>query len=180
MINWDIDSSWSLFLDRDGVINERIMGDYVKSVHEFNFLPNVPQAIAGFSSLFKHVFIVTNQQGIGKGLMTESNLLDIHDYMCQEVEKVGGKITKCYYAPGIESKKNQLRKPKPGMGLLAQRQYPEVDFEKSIMVGDSDSDIVFGQNLGMKTVRIKTVEPARVEADITVNSLEELYKLLKK
>ena len=180
MTNWQIDSSWTLFLDRDGVINERIMGGYVRNLEEFKFLPNVPNAIATLSKLFGNVFVVTNQQGIGKGIMTESNLLEIHAYMQNEVEKCGGQIKKCYYAPGITSPQNQLRKPRPGMALLAQRQHKSVDFKRSVMVGDSDSDIIFGQNLGMKTVRVKTAEPINTEADITVTSLVELANLLVK
>jgi len=179
MTEWKIDSSWTLFLDRDGVINERIMQGYVRSIEEFTFLPDVPKAISQLSDIFGNVFVVTNQQGIAKGLMTESNLLDIHDYMCREVEKEGGKIVKCFYAPGLESKKNSLRKPNPGMALLAKRQFPGIDFERSVMVGDSNSDILFGKNLGMKTVRIRTVEPITVPADITVESLNDFVKLLE-
>ena len=116
---------------------------------------------------------MTNQQGIGKGIMTESNLLEIHGYMTKEVENLNGTITKCYYAPDLSSDKNLLRKPNTGMALLAKNDYPEVNFEKSIMVGDSDSDIQFGINLGMKTVRIQTVEPINIKADFTFNSLQE-------
>lgn len=180
MIEWDIDDTWTLFLDRDGVINERIMSGYVRNVEEFKFLPNVPESIAELSKIFGNVFIVTNQQGIGKGLMTESNLSEIHTYMQTEVEKRGGKITKCYYAPGIASPNNQMRKPKPGMALLAQRQFKSVDFRKSVMVGDSDSDIVFGKNLGMKTVRIKTIEPVGVDADFSCSALVEFLQKIKK
>ncbi len=180
MNKWGIDSTWTLFLDRDGVINDRIMSGYVTTIEEFIFLPDVPQSIAKLSQLFGNVFVVTNQQGIAKGLMTESNLLELHSYMQQSVEKEGGKITKSYYAPGASSPKNELRKPKPGMALLAQRQFEGVDFNKSVMVGDTDSDILFGQNLGMKTVRVQTVEPIKIQADITVSSLKEFTKLLIK
>ncbi len=180
MNKWKIDSTWTLFLDRDGVINERIMSGYVTSIEEFIFLPEVPQSIAKLSHLFGNVFVVTNQQGIAKGLMTESNLLELHAYMHDEVAKIGGKITKSYYAPGASSPKNELRKPKPGMALLAQRQFDGIDFNKAVMVGDTDSDILFGQNLGMKTVRVRTVETIKVPADITVNSLVEFTNLLIK
>jgi histidinol-phosphate phosphatase family protein len=178
--DWNIDASWTLFLDRDGVINERIMSGYVKAIDEFHFLGGVKEAIKEFTSIFQYIFVVTNQQGIAKELMTERNLSDIHAYMQSEVEKVGGKIDKCYYAPGIASPKNELRKPKPGMAYLAQRQFPNVDFSKAIMVGDSDSDIVFGKNLGMKTVRVATVEPIGFEADFTVESLQEFAKWIIK
>lgn len=180
MIDWPIDDSWTLYLDRDGVINERIMSGYVTGLHEFHFLPEVPESIAKLSMIFGNVFVVTNQQGIGKGLMSESNLLEIHTYMQSEVEKKGGKITKCYYAPGIASPKNEMRKPKPGMALLSQRQFKNIDFSKAVMVGDSDSDMIFGKNLGMKTVRVRTVEPIGVNADLTVESLGELVKILTK
>ena len=80
MKDWQVDSTWTLFLDRDGVINERLMDDYVKNTNEFTLLPGVAGAIAKANKLFGHVFVVTNQQGIGKGLMTERNLLDVHSY----------------------------------------------------------------------------------------------------
>lgn len=173
----EIDHTWTLFLDRDGVINVRKMGGYIQSVEEFEFLPQVPESIAFFSTKVDRIFVVTNQQGIAKGLMTECNLLDIHRYMCEKIETFGGKITACYFAPELKSADVSLRKPNPGMALQAQRDFPEVDFNKSIMVGDTDSDILFGKNLGMKTVRIKTVEPIGIDADFTVESLEELKKL---
>ncbi len=177
---FNADKSWSLFLDRDGVINVRKMNGYILSVDEFQFLPNVSDSIAYFSTVFQYVFVVTNQQGISKGLMTERNLFDIHDYMCNQIIEKGGKISSCYFAPEFKTEVNSLRKPNPGMALQAKSDFPSVDFEKSIMVGDTDSDIKFGKNLGMKTVRVKTVEPIGIEADLTVESLKELMDLWKR
>ncbi|MCO5259493.1 MAG: HAD-IIIA family hydrolase [Crocinitomicaceae bacterium] len=176
---WNIDSSWTLFLDRDGVINSRKIGGYIETIDEFEFLPNAKSAIVAFSHLFNHVFVVTNQQGIGKGIMTESNLLDIHRYMMDEVENDGGKITKCYHAPALANDNSPLRKPNTGMGLLAQSEFDGVDFQKSIMIGDSDSDIIFGTNLGMKTVRIVGDKLPAVEADLNVKSLYDFYKMIQ-
>lgn len=175
---WHIDKSWTLFLDRDGVINERIMGGYVRSVEEFVPLPGAIESIARLSDIFGLVFVVTNQQGIGKGLMTENNLKEIHLLLMQEVDSLGGELNGCYYAPDIDGPHNQLRKPKPGMALLAQRQHKMIDFGKSVMVGDSDTDILFGKNLGMKTVRIQTVESIGVQADLTLNSLTDFRTLI--
>lgn len=176
MIFPEVDQDWTLFLDRDGVINDRKMGGYIENIEEFHFLPGVVEAIVGFSKIFKYIFIVTNQQGISKGIMTESNLSDIHRYMTQQIEKAGGKIDACYYAPGLKATDNTRRKPFPGMALEAKEKFPLVDFRKSIMVGDTDSDIQFGKNLGMKTVRIKTVEPIGIDADATVNNLKEILR----
>ncbi len=173
-----VDSSWTLFLDRDGVINVRKMGGYIQSIDEFKFLPNIASTIAEMSHIFNHVFVVTNQQGISKGLMTEGNLFDIHRYMMQEIEQLGGKITQCYHASALNSENSPMRKPNTGMGLLAKENYPEIDFEKSIMVGDSDTDIEFGIKLGMKTVRIVTSEKINVPADYSLNSLDELGNII--
>ncbi len=172
----EIDKSWTLFLDRDGVINERIIGQYVKTIEEFIPLPEAIESIAGLSNIFGLVFVVTNQQGIAKGLMTERNLQEIHRSLMNQVEQMGGRLEKCYYAPGLAGSHDHLRKPKPGMALLAQRQHKMVEFSRSVMVGDTDSDIIFGKNLGMKTVRIRTVEPIKVEADLTLESLADFYK----
>jgi histidinol-phosphate phosphatase family protein len=180
MTKWKVDNSWTLFLDRDGVINIRLQDDYVKSNDEFQFITGSDDAIVSLSKIFGWVFVVTNQQGIGKGLMTESNLSEIHRFMERSVEVKGGSITKVYYAPGLSSPNNYMRKPKPGMALLAQRQHKGVDFSKSIMVGDTDSDILFGSKLGMKTVRIVSeIETVKVEADLTIGSLFELQKYLE-
>jgi histidinol-phosphate phosphatase family protein len=172
-----IDSTWSLFLDRDGVINERIVGSYVREVDEFHFLPGVLEAIELFSKYFAHLFVVTNQQGIGKGYMTERNLEEVHRYMRMEIERNGGKITAIYHAPQLASENHPDRKPGPGMGLRARNEYPDVDFSKSILVGDSDSDIIFGKNLGMVTVKIG--DQGDGEPDFVVSSLPECIQLFE-
>lgn len=180
MLDWNIDHSWTLFLDRDGVINERKMGGYTLHVDEFKFLPKIPETIAALSQLFSYVFVATNQQGIAKKVMTRRNLSEIHAYMCSQVKLHGGKIDKVYYAPELKNEKSKMRKPNPGMALEAKKDFPTVDFQKSIMVGDTDSDILFGMNLGMKTVRIKTEEPIGIQSDLTVSSLVEFYEWIKK
>ncbi|WP_430406866.1 D-glycero-alpha-D-manno-heptose-1,7-bisphosphate 7-phosphatase [Fluviicola sp.] len=179
MKDWHLDYSWTLFLDRDGVINERIMDDYVKQRSEFILLPGVARSIAKANKLFSYIFVVTNQQGIGKGLMTERNLLDIHAY-CSELLKVENAfINKYFFAPDLASDNSDLRKPNSGMALAAKQEFPTVDFQKSIMVGDSDSDIEFGKKLGMKTVFIghnRVLE--HKTADLTCDSLESFINLM--
>ena len=160
-----IDKSWTLFLDRDGVINERLLGNYVKSVEEFRFIPGVLDAIAHFSQLFGRIVVVTNQQGINKGLMSERNLNDIHRYMLLEIERHGGRIDAVYFAPQLTQENSDMRKPRPGMGLQAKVDFPDIDFAKSVMIGDSDSDIIFGQTLGMITVKLDNSDESTSNPD---------------
>ncbi|GAP44364.1 histidinol-phosphate phosphatase family domain [Lentimicrobium saccharophilum] len=149
-----IDKSWTLFLDRDGVINKRLPGDYVKAPEQFIFIEGVLEAFRTFSSVFKHIIVVTNQQGIGKGLMTTGQLDLIHNKMMNEITLNGGRVDGIFYAPALDSQGSFLRKPSVGMGLLARKQFKDILFKKSVMAGDSVSDMIFGNRLGMKTVLI--------------------------
>jgi D-glycero-D-manno-heptose 1,7-bisphosphate phosphatase len=77
----NIDNSWTLFLDRDGVINNRIIDDYIKDWEDFEFIDRVLEAMQKLSLIFGKILIVTNQQGIGKGLMIENDLNKVHAKM---------------------------------------------------------------------------------------------------
>lgn len=145
-----IDRSWTLFLDRDGVINQRIAGDYVKRVEEFVFLDGVLEALQLLATQFGRIVVVTNQQGIGKGAMTEADLSAIHTHMLAEVGKAGGRIDAVFHCPSVEADNPPCRKPNTGMALEAQAQFSDIIFAKSIMVGDSPSDMEFGRRLGMR------------------------------
>jgi histidinol-phosphate phosphatase family protein len=147
-----INQGWTLFLDRDGVINSRILGGYVRKWEQFEFLPGVPEALRTLSSEFSKIIIVSNQQGIGKGLMTEEELLSLHRKMLEEIERNGGRIDQIYYSPHLENENSIKRKPNVGMALTARKEFPGISFKRSVMVGDSISDMVFGKRLRMVNV----------------------------
>jgi histidinol-phosphate phosphatase family protein len=149
-----IDGTWTLFLDRDGVINRRLAGDYVKNWDQFEFLPGVPDAMKVFAGMFGKIIVVTNQQGIGKNLMTEEGLQEIHRRMVKEVEDAGGRIDRVYFSPHLEKEGSFLRKPEIGMALKAKRDFPVIRMKRSVMAGDSVSDMLFGHRCRMKTVFI--------------------------
>jgi len=146
----------TLFLDRDGVINTRLVDDYVKTWKEFEFIEGVLEAISIFSKEFDRIFIVTNQQGIGKGIMSEEDLDKIHSRMIEEIEAKGGRIDKIYFCKHLAKENHIDRKPRVGMGLRARKDFREIRFKRSIMVGDSISDMKFGKRLKMKTVYISS------------------------
>jgi histidinol-phosphate phosphatase family protein len=176
--NWKIDSSWSLFLDRDGVINERLFGSYVLSKRDFVFKEGVLEMSAELFCRFSHVFITTNQQCIGKGMVSAKAVDELHKWMVSEFRKHGADINNVYVAPELNDAASTRRKPNPAMGMEAKKHYPEIDFSKSIMVGDTDSDIEFGKKLGMKTVLVRSKGQCSSFPDIKVSSLEELNRLL--
>lgn len=149
-----ISKDWSLFLDRDGVINRRLVDDYVKHPEDFIFEPGAPEAVKKFGEMFGRIVVVTNQQGIGKGLMTTETLGEIHRHMLSEIKKTGGRLDAVYFCPGLRTENPFCRKPQVGMALKARKDFPEINFKKSIIAGDSKSDMQFGKRLKMKTVLI--------------------------
>lgn len=170
----NIDKSWSLFLDRDGVINKRLFDDYVKRVDEFEFLPGVPEAFKKFSDIFGRIFVITNQRGIARDIMTEKDLEAIHDYMINGIKNSGGRIDKIYFCPHDRDQNCGCRKPDIGSALKAKQDFPEVDFSKSIMVGDTSPDIQFGKNAGMYTIKVTSKDTEIY----SVSSLIELAGIL--
>ena len=148
MKSHNIESSWTIFLDRDGVINEKIVDGYVRSWEEFSFIKKALEAISNLSKRFPKILVVTNQRGVGKGLMSEDELIIIHEKMCKAINKESGRIDKVYYCTD-KSESSEFRKPNVGMALQAKKDFPEINFTKSIMIGDSISDMLFGDNLGM-------------------------------
>ncbi len=142
-----IDKSWTLFLDRDGVINNEKLGDYINTWEEFRFFPGVKEAMKIFADTFGDIFIITNQRGVAKGVTKLENLQLIHKNLSEEVATAGGRITKIYYCCDLDDS-SQNRKPNPGMGLQAKKEFPEVDFARSVMIGNTIGDMEFGRNLG--------------------------------
>lgn len=171
--NLSIDKTWTLFLDRDGVINKKLENDYVKHWIEFEFIDGVTRALKTLNNVFGKIVVVTNQQGIGKGLYRTEDLELIHKNMLYEIEYMGGRIDKVYFSPYLSSENHPTRKPGIGMALAAKNDFSEIDFTKSIIVGDSVSDMEFGRNAGMKTVFISENNANDPKIDFNFKSLSE-------
>lgn len=153
----DITKYDTLLLDRDGTINVHIIGDYVRSWSDFEFIPGVFEALAKFAEHFKHIFIVTNQRGIGKGKYTERDLADIHARMCAEIERHGGRIDGIYYCTALDES-DVHRKPGRGMFDSILQDYPDVEPAKCLMLGDGDVDMEFARNCGIAGVKVDSVK----------------------
>lgn len=154
----NIDATWTLFLDRDGVINKEIRDGYVLNWEMFRFEEGVLAALPLLAGKFGHIVMVTNQRCIGKGLLTEEGLRDIHTRMLEAVTAQGGRIDKIYFCPDLDNN-SPCRKPNEGMALQAKTDFPDIDFSKSVMVGNTLSDMKFGKDKGMTTVFIPSTKP---------------------
>lgn len=143
----NIDSSWTLFIDRDGVVNDEKYLDYIHTWDEFKFYKGVKEAFRIFNKRFGYIIMVTNQRGVAKGITKLKDLQIIHKNMVREIEAAEGRIDKIYVCAEMESPN---RKPNPGMGLQALEDFPGIDLSKSVMIGNTLSDMRFGRNLGVK------------------------------
>ncbi|MFN8243458.1 MAG: HAD family hydrolase [Ferruginibacter sp.] len=163
-----IDASWTLFLDRDGVINHEKHKDYIHTWEEFRFYEGAKEAFAVFARSFHRIIIVTNQRGVGKGITKLTDLEEIHWRLHDAVKSSGGRIDAVYYCPDLDDS-SPNRKPNPGMGLQALKDFPDIEPDKVIMVGNTMSDMLFGRNLGAKTVFLPTTRPEVNQQDPAID-----------
>jgi len=144
----------TVILDRDGVLNNRPpQGAYVRRWSEFKWLPGALEALRLLNQSGYRVAIVSNQAGIGRGLMTETDLQDIHTRMSAEAEAAGGRIEQIYYCPHDWNHGCECRKPKPGMLFQAQREL-NLDLSRTMFFGDDERDGEAADNAGCVFVRV--------------------------
>ena len=153
----------TVFLDRDGVLNEKLPeGQYVTSWADFHLLPGVTQAIAQLNQAQLRVIVVSNQRGIALGLYSSADVLSIDANLRLVLQEAGAHIDGFYFCPHDKQQCN-CRKPLPGLFEQAVAQFPSITAETSVIVGDSLSDIEFGRRLGMLTIFIEG-DPTRQKA----------------
>lgn len=176
-----IDNSWTIFIDRDGVINHEKKDDYIRNWREFVFYDGVREVFPALNKKFGKVIIVSNQRGVGRELMTETELAGIHRHMEKQITGSNGKIDGIYYCTSTDTKHPE-RKPNPGMAFRSLEDFPAIDLSRSVMIGNKLSDMKFGRNAGMYTIFIATTHPEtsfpHPDIDARFNSLPDFVKAL--
>ena len=167
---------WCLFLDRDGVMNRQIVDDYVRRWREFEWLPRAPLALKKLRAWAPHLVVVTNQQGIGKGLMSADDVATIHHRLRAELAVNGVWIDAFQVCPHLEPAGCTCRKPRPGLVLDWLGQHPASEPSLSIMVGDSQSDLELAHNVaatagGCSSIQIGARTNRGAVADASFDSL---------
>jgi D-glycero-D-manno-heptose 1,7-bisphosphate phosphatase len=150
----------AVFLDRDGTIV--VHEPYLSSPDQLKLLPNAAQGIRVFKEYGYLIIVVTNQSGVARGFFDEKRLILIHKKLISMLEEEGAVIDDLYYCPhhteGIIERYKvdcNCRKPKPGMILDAARKY-HIDLTQSLMIGDSEADMLAGRDAGCKCVLVRS------------------------
>jgi D-glycero-D-manno-heptose 1,7-bisphosphate phosphatase len=149
-----IDRTWTVFVDRDGVINRRVDGDYVRTVDDFHLLPGALDGLAALAERVGPIVVVTNQQGVGKGLVDPGALAAVHDRLVRLVSDAGGRIDAVLVCPHRASDGCDCRKPATGLARRAEAELVGVDLGRAVMIGDSAGDVGFARGLGIPMVLV--------------------------
>ncbi len=165
-------ASWTVFLDRDGVLNRKAPeGDYIRTPEAFAWLPGVLAALRALGDAGARMIVVTNQRGVGRGLIQPADLEAIHTRLRAEARDAGATVEGIFVCPHAGGTCD-CRKPGIGLFQQAQRSFPAIDFHRAIMVGDNLSDMQAGRAIGARTVLVG--QAARgMEADATAASLAD-------
>ncbi|MDG2454573.1 MAG: HAD-IIIA family hydrolase [Bacteroidia bacterium] len=146
---------YTLFLDRDGVLNEPIVDDYARQPSDLILVSELANSIEALLVQFKRVILVTNQQGVGRKVMSDIDLEDVHLKMYNHLKNRDVQwFDAAFFAPYLKTENHTWRKPNNGMLHKARAYFPDIDWKKSIMVGDSPGDMQLADSLGIIKVRI--------------------------
>lgn len=163
----------AVFLDRDGTIVAH--KPFLSSPDELELLTNAAEGLRLFKKYGYMAILVTNQSGIARGFFNEGQLALVHKKLLNMLEDEGITIDDVYYCPhhieGVIEKYKivcECRKPKTGMFQSAARRH-SIDLSRSIMIGDSEVDMMAGKNAGCKSILIKNTHSDEILRNLVVN-----------
>lgn len=168
----------TVFLDRDGVLNRRaVEGDYIKAPNELHLLDGAVEGVRLLNEEGMLVVVVTNQRGIALGRLSTRDLEHIHAALRDRLAAGGARLDGIYHCPH-EYGTCDCRKPDIGLFVQAQRDYPEIDFSRSAVIGDSPSDMTAAHRLGARGILVMGDDAPRRPSNEPV-SFEHATSLLE-
>lgn len=162
-----------LLLDRDGtVIVDTGLNDRPEKIE---LLPNAAEGLGKFRDAGYQFFIVTNQGGIAAEIYSEEDYQAVQSKIMELLEKERISIQSSRHCPHSREGGCECRKPALGMWESLMGEFPHLEPSNCLMVGDKDSDILFGRNIGCQTARIDSGQyPLEESADYLVKDLSQL------
>lgn len=169
----------AIFLDRDGVLS--VEKSYITKVEELEIFPYTAQCIQEFKKLGYYAICISNQSAVGRGMMQMTDLQEINQFLKEQTN-----IDAIYCCPHYWKGNDPIcncRKPQSGLFMQSMREF-SIDLKKSYMVGDRATDILAGQNIGVKTILLESgYGSKRLEADVTPDhifqDLRDVVRILR-
>ena len=171
----------AVFLDRDGVIN--IEKDYLYKIEDFEFIDGVFSSLKYLQDLNYKLFIITNQSGIGRGYYSQKDFDTLTLWMLEQFKQNDIKISQVELCPHSPKDKCECRKPKTKMIENILENYPDIDLEKSWLIGDKSSDILCAKNAKIKnTIQVESgykVDEKLSKANFILPSIKNITSIIK-
>lgn len=167
-----------IFFDRDGIVNESPGPGYVERWEDFHLMAGFVTALQTVTSKGYPAVIITNQQGVAKGLYSEDDLNGMHEKMRAQLREQGLDVLDIFQCTHLASDDCSCRKPKPGMILQASEKHA-LELSGSWMIGDSEKDVEAGRAAGCRTIRVCPLSEDS-QAEFHVERMEEVAAILEK
>ncbi len=142
-----------VFLDRDGTIIED--KNFLKTPDEIEFIPGSVQAIRILRNLGYKIVVISNQSGIGRGILTEKMVREVNDCLLRRLKEKEAPVDALYFCPHHRDNNCSCRKPKTGMPQKAAQEL-KLNLKNAVVIGDKLTDVELGKNMGAKTVLVLT------------------------
>lgn len=144
-------SARAVFFDRDGTLMEEV--HYCADPAQVRLYAGVAEGLRKLKQAGFRTFIVSNQSGIGRGLITEAQYRAVQAELMAQIGE--GLIDASYFCPDAPGTPSTRRKPEPGMLLEAAAEF-DVDLGGCYMIGDKTADVECGRRAGVRTILVLT------------------------
>jgi len=171
-----------IFLDRDGVINVDV--GYTYKIKDLVFTEGGPEVLKGLQGAGFTLVMVTGQSGIARGYYNEADMHKFNDHMIEQLKGYGVKIEAVAWCPHGSDDGCECRKPKLGMAKEIEKQIGEIDYENSWTIGDKTADVLFGKNMGTKTMLVRSRYweenelSGEEKPDVIIDSMKEAAEIV--
>ena len=163
-------SQRTVFLDRDGtIIKEK---DFIKDPQEIEFISGSIQAIKILKNLGYKIIVVSNQSGVGRGILTEEMVKKVNHFFMRKLAEKDAPVDAIYYCPHHPDQNCDCRKPETGMLKKAAKDH-KLNLEDAVVIGDKLTDVRLGKNIGAKTILVLTGYGKSELKKISAGSIEE-------
>ena len=164
----------AIFLDRDGTINRDC--PYCQKKEDIRLYEDIFEPLTFLSRHF-YIIVVTNQSGINRGYFTESSLMEMNEFIKDQISRRGGRIDGIYYCPHRPEENCSCRKPKTGLIRKAMEDF-DIDLKNSVVVGNDDKDVGLAKNLGIKSICVRSNNG--IHGDYDARDFNEVLEIIKK